>query len=80
MMSEADVSEMAVEFEPSHNNVFLFLFLERGFLQNRTEQLSGKIEFDMSIKRCIIAEQIGPTDIHQHLLKICREQTVDMNR
>ena len=51
-----------------------------------TEEQSDKVAFDMEVlrkQRCgtefFCMEEIAPIDIHQYLLNVCEDQTVDVN-
>ena len=72
---------MAVEVELSHSYLLTF-----GCCVTAAERQSGRMASDMEAhmkQRCVTeflhVEKMAPTDIHQHLLNIYGDQTVDVS-
>ena len=81
MASEADVGDMAVEVEPSHQYSVLYFF---AVWQMAAEGQSDKTASNMEVcmkQRCefLHVEKMAPIDIHWCLMNVYWGKTVDVN-
>ena len=80
--SEADVGDVAVEVEPSHQYSVKFCCRCTDDSRGHSAKMVSEMEVHMK-KRCVIeflhAENIAPNDILRRLLEVFRDQTVDVS-
>ena len=85
MMSEVDVGGMEVDVEPSHQySVTCFCHVTDGstLCWGHSDRMVSDIEVHMKQRHGIEflhAEKTAPTDIHQCLLNVYGDQTVDVS-
>jgi len=80
--SEVDVGSMAVEAEHSTNTLSLVVAMWQMAAEEQPNKMVSDMEVHMK-QKCVLhflhMEEMAPTDIHQCLLNICGDQTVDMS-
>jgi len=80
--SEADVGDMAVEVEPSHQYSVKFCCCATDDSRGQSNKMVSDMEVHMK-QRCVIeffhVEKFAPNDIHRSLLNVYGDQTVDVS-
>jgi len=71
---------MAVEVEPSNNIPLHFVAIRQMAAEGQSDRMASDTEVQMN-QRYVIeflhVEKMAPFDIHQHLLNVYGDQTVD---